>query len=81
MKKIKIGINAAIRRSITHGEDIMVGSTKYCGRNPGYQIINNSLAESQGITKENLRYVKGIPYVNVDKLAKRIEASQKHLIS
>lgn len=67
-------INAAVKYSIAHGETIMVGSTKYCGRAPGHQIIDKSIVQLAGITSDNLRYVKGIPYVNVDKLAKRIES-------
>lgn len=70
MKKIKV--NTAVKYSISHGETIIVGDTKYCGRAPGYQIIDKSIVESAGITSENLHYVKGIPYVNVDKLAKRM---------
>lgn len=65
--------NAAVKYSINHGETIMVDSTKYCGRAPGHQIIDKSIVELVGITSDNLRYVKGIPYVNVDKLAKSLE--------
>lgn len=71
MEKNK-NLNAAVKYSISHGEPIMVGNTKYCGRAPGYQIIDNSNVQLASITNDNLRYVKGIPYVNVDKLAKRL---------
>lgn len=67
--------NAVVKYSINHGEPIMVGNTKYCGRAPGYQIIDKSIVQLAGITNDNVRYVKGIPYVNVDKLAKRLEQS------
>lgn len=68
MKKVKPAINKAMQYSMQHGATVMVGTTQYCGRTPQYVVDENN---------DNKVYLlKGVPFVNMDKLSKRTVKSE-----
>jgi len=62
-------INSAMQHSIQHGESIVIGGTSYRGKSPYYARISEG-DDGQFVL------VKGVPYVNMDKLAKRTPQSE-----
>lgn len=63
----KTRINAATLKSITDGDEIIVGNTTYRGRNPQY-VDTSLVASRNGIVPANASWrkvSKGIPFVRV----------------
>lgn len=67
-KQAKV-INSAMKHSIGFGETVIVGGTQYRGKSPYYAKI------SEGDNGQFV-LVKGVPYVNMDKLSKNTVQSE-----